>query len=283
VSFSVAQLLSRGGRDAEDRRDAEVLLCHSLGRPRSYLYAWPEAEVPAAVAEVFLALLQRRQAGEPVAYLLGEREFWSLPLRVTADTLIPRPETETLVARALALALPAAARVLDLGTGCGAIALALACERPRWSVTGCDISAAALAVARGNGARLGLERVQWLQGDWLSPVAGARFDLVVANPPYLAADDPHLGQGDLRFEPRSALVADGGAFADYERIIAAAPAHLNENAWLLFEHGMEQGAGLRERLAGAGFASIDTWQDDGGRDRVSGGQWMGAQGQGGSC
>lgn len=276
MSHSVAQLLSLGGRDEEQLRDAQVLLCHVLHKPRSYLYAWPEAEVPKESAQQFKSLLQRRQSGEPVAYLLGEREFWSLTLRVSPATLIPRHETEVLVECALALPLPSQAQVLDLGTGSGAVALALASERPHWSVSACDASAAALDVAQENATRLGFSKLRWLLGDWFDAVPGERFDLLVSNPPYLAADDPHLAQGDLRFEPRSALVADEDAFSDFQRIVDVAPQHLNDNGWLLFEHGLEQGGELRARLAEAGFDKIDTWQDHGGRDRVSGGRWSGA-------
>lgn len=269
---SVAQLLAQA-RDLpgdEARREAEILLGHHLGRPRSYLYAWPDAPVDAATAAGFRAALAARRRGVPLAYLLGEREFWSLPLRVGEAVLIPRADTERLVERALQLPLPAAARVIDLGTGSGAVALALASERRAWDVAAVEESAAALAVAWDNGDRLGLP-VRWLQGDWFAPVAGERFDLVVANPPYLDGDDPHLARGDLRFEPRRALVASGGALAAIEAIVSAAPRRLRPGGWLLLEHGCEQGAAVRARLRAAGFGDVSTSRDLAGRERVSGG------------
>jgi release factor glutamine methyltransferase len=267
----VAELLAEAGTlpGEEARREAEILLCHVLDRPRSYLFAWPEAEVDAASAERFRAGLRARREGRPLAYLLGRREFWSLTLAVNEATLIPRADTELLVERALALELPRGARVVDLGTGSGAIALALARERPAWQVTGVDVSAAALAVARANGEALGLARVRWLCGSWFAPVAGERFDLVVSNPPYVAPGDPHLARGDLRFEPRSALVADGDGFACLEAIIGAAPAHLVPGGWLAVEHGAAQGEGVRQRLTGAGFAAVASYRDLAGHERAT--------------
>ena len=275
---SVADLLAEAGHlpGDEARREAEILLCHVLDRPRSYLFAWPEAQVDAGAAQRFRAGLAARREGRPLAYLLGRREFWSLPLTVNEATLIPRPDTELLVEQALALELPAQARVLDLGTGSGAIALALASERPAWQVTGVDVSAAALAVARANGEALGLARVDWRCGSWFAPVAGATFDLVVSNPPYVAPGDPHLTRGDLRFEPRTALVADDDGFACFDAIIASAPAHLRPGGALAFEHGAAQGAALRQRLAAAGFAAVASHRDLAGHERVTLGRWPGS-------
>jgi release factor glutamine methyltransferase len=226
---TVRELLRSGDDLPGDsaRRDAEILLGHCLGQSRSWLYTWPEREVPEPQFEHYRQLLARRRDGQPVAYLTGEREFWSLPIKVNQHTLIPRPETETLVSWALELALPAAAQVLDLGTGSGAIALALASERPDWRVTGVDASEEALAVARRNAVDLGLERVCLKSSDWYQEVAGQRFHLLVANPPYVDPVDPHLQQGDVRFEPRSALVAAQAGLADLALLVAGAPARLH--------------------------------------------------------
>lgn len=270
---TVADLLRRAalriGGDSP-RLDAELLLGEVLGQGRTWLFAHAEDRVEAPAQAAYEDLLRRREAGEPVAHLLGRRGFWTLELAVTADTLIPRPETELLVEQALAR-LPAerAARVLDLGTGTGAIALAIASERPRADVTAVDRSAAALAVARGNAQRLGLAGVRFLEGDWFAPVAGERFDLIVGNPPYIADGDPHLGQGDVRFEPRGALVAGADGLDDIRRIAADAREQLLPGGWLLLEHGQEQGAAVREVLAQAGLVEVATVQDLEGRDRVS--------------
>ncbi|CAN0602831.1 unnamed protein product, partial [Ectocarpus sp. 12 AP-2014] len=215
------------------------------------------------------AWLQRRQQGEPVAYLLGKREFWSLPLTVTPATLIPRPETELLIECALELSLPGDARVVDLGTGSGAIALALAHERPHWQVTGVDVSAEALEVARANAESLGLARVDWRLGNWLEPLGTERFSLIVSNPPYVTPDDPHLEMGDLPFEPRSALVAGEDGFADLRLITEAAPDHLVPEGWLMLEHGFEQGEGVRDLLTRAGFEAVRSHRDLSGQERIS--------------
>jgi len=259
-----------GGEDA--RADAELLLAHALARPRSWLYAHGEDLLTDEAARAYAALLGRRIAGEPVAYLLGRREFWSLDLEVGPATLVPRPETELLVELALArLAPDAEARVLDRGTGRGAIALGMASERPHARVTAVDASAPALAIAQRNGARLGLERVRFLRSDWFSAVRDEGFELVLANPPYLADDDPHLREGSLPFEPAVAL-ASGRDGLDALRVICAdAPARLQAGGWLLFEHGLAQGEAARALLAAAGFRQVQTWRDLEGRERVSGG------------
>ncbi len=270
---TVGELLASGADLDSDspRLDVELLLAHALGRTRTWLYTWPENEVAHAERTAFEALLERRRSGEPLAYLTGEREFWSLTLHVDDSTLIPRPETETLVSWALELPLPEGAAVADLGTGSGAIALALAAERPEWRLSAVDRSSAALATARANAARLGLANIQFLESDWFAALQGQRFDAVVANPPYVAAGDPHLQRGDLRFEPRTALVAGEEGLADIRRIAGAAPACLAQGGWLLVEHGAEQGAAVRALLAAAGFSAVATREDLAGLQRVTGG------------
>jgi release factor glutamine methyltransferase len=256
------------------RLDAEVLLAHALNRPRSYLFAWPERTPSRAQQQHFDQLLAARRRGEPVAYLTGRREFWSLPLAVTPATLIPRPETETLVALALETIAPEAdLEIADLGTGSGAIALALASERPRCRLVATDRCAAALEVARRNAMRLQLPDIEFLAGDWCNPLAGRRFDRIVSNPPYVAASDPHLGRGDVRFEPRAALSAGADGLDALRRIVREARAHLKEDGWLLLEHGHTQGTAVRKLLLEAGYASVAVHADPAGRERVATGRW----------
>jgi release factor glutamine methyltransferase len=258
------------GPDA--RADAEILLAHVLSRPRSWLYAHADEAVPAEAASQYASLLRRRAAGEPAAYLTGRREFWSLELEVSPATLVPRPETELLVELALAR-LPAetSPRVIDLGTGSGAIALAIACERPRAHVTAVDASAPALAIAQRNATRLGLERVRFLRSDWFSAVRDERFEMVLANPPYLANEDPHLLEDSLPFEPAMALTSGSDGLDALRAICAGAPAQLQPRGWLLLEHGLAQGESARALLELAGFTQAQTWRDLEGRERVSGG------------
>lgn len=266
---TLAAALARARRRIA-RADAEVLLAHVLGVPRSALIARDTDVLAPEAARGFEDLVRRRAAGEPVAYLRGVKEFWSLALEVNPAVLIPRPETELLVEWALAL-LPetAAADVADLGTGSGALAIAIARERPRARVTATDRSADALAVARRNAQRHA-PRVGFLDGGWWSPLAGRRFDLVVSNPPYVAEGDPHLA--DLGFEPAVALTAGADGLADLRAIIGGAAEHLVPGGWLLLEHGAEQGAAVRALLGQAGFASVETRRDLAGADRASGGQ-----------
>jgi release factor glutamine methyltransferase len=247
-----------------------LLLAHVLQRSHAWLYAHGDDILASADLARYQALLERRVAGEPVAYLTGTRGFWRFDLQVTPDTLIPRAETELLVELALER-LPADRdlEVADLGTGSGAIALALAHERPRAQVFACDASAAALSVARANASALDLGNVAFREGDWFAPLAGERFDLVASNPPYVAEGDPHLGEGDLRFEPVSALSSGNGGLDDIRRIVAAAPAHLLPGGWLLIEHGHDQGDAVRALMQGAGFAEVETRRDLEQRDRVT--------------
>lgn len=247
--------------------DAEVLLCHVLGQSRTYLFTWPERELDAQQQRCFEALLARRENGEPVAHLTGEREFFGRAFRVTADTLIPRPDTETLIDIALTLPVADGARVVDLGTGTGAIGITLALEKPDWQVTLVDLSDAALRVAESNAQQLGAP-VECLQGSWLTPCEGL-FDLIISNPPYIDAEDHHLGEGDVRFEPRSALVAADHGLADLAEIAHQATGKLVDGGWLMLEHGFEQGEAVRTLLADAGFDQVRTGQDLGGNDRVT--------------
>jgi release factor glutamine methyltransferase len=252
-----------------DRLEAELLLAHALGVDRAWFFAHAEDRPDTAGVLRFEALLARRAAGEPIAYILGRRDFWSLPLEVTPATLIPRPETELLVEQALAR-LPERGRVLDLGTGSGAIALAIASERPDAEVVAVDASAAALAVARRNAERLGLGRVALLESDWYAALDARRFDLIVSNPPYIEASDPHLAQGDLRYEPASALASGADGLDDIRRIADGAERYLVEGGWLLLEHGWNQGRAVRDVLTTAGLADAFTVQDLEARDRVTG-------------
>ncbi|WP_425608254.1 peptide chain release factor N(5)-glutamine methyltransferase [Thermomonas flagellata] len=273
---TVAELL-RIQADAIDPVDRRRLLAHALGQSASWLYAHADAIVAAPVAAAYRTLLARRQAGEPVAYLTGRQGFWSLDLEVGPATLIPRPETERLVELALQR-LPADAplALADLGTGSGAIALALACERPRARIVATDASGEALAVARRNAQRLGLGRVEFRQGDWLAPLAGERFDLIASNPPYIERGDPHLAQGDLRFEPPAALASGADGLDALRAIVREAGRHLQPRGWLLLEHGWRQGAAVRALLQAAGFAEVATERDLEQRERVTLGRWPGA-------
>ncbi len=258
------------------RLDVELLLCHLLQQPRSYLFTWPERTLDPAQEARFLTLLARREQGEPIAHILGYRHFWTLELEVSPATLIPRPDTETLVELALSILADGPYRVADLGTGTGAIALALASERPGWEVIGCDRIVAAAALAERNRARLGIENARFLVSDWCQALTGM-FDLILSNPPYIDARDPHLQQGDVRFEPRSALVAADAGLADIRQIAQQARARLKPGGWLLFEHGYDQGAAVRQLLRHLGYDEVTTNQDLGARDRVTSGRWMGAE------
>lgn len=252
--------------------DAEILLAAALARPRSYLYAWPESIPDPAMLARFQTWLGRRASGEPLAYLLGHREFWSLDLAVTPDTLIPRPETELLVELALArLPTDQAVTVADLGTGSGAIALALAQERPLARIIATDCSAAALAVARRNAARLELANVEFCQGDWCAMLGHDRFDLIASNPPYVAIDAPE-GHA-LRFEPLLALFSGPDGLTALRTIIAQAPTHLARGGWLLLEHGAEQGTAVTTLLRQRGFTAVCDELDLAGHSRVSLGRW----------
>lgn len=267
----IASLLSdpRLPDSPSPRLDAELLLAAALGKPRSFLHTWPERVVSGEAAERYASYLERRRQGEPVAYILGHQGFWSLDLEVAPHTLIPRPDTELLVETALALVTLPQARVLDLGTGTGAIALALACERQGWQVTGVDRISEAVALAERNRERLGLGNAAFRESHWFSALGAERYDLIVSNPPYIAAQDPHLAQGDVRFEPSSALVAGADGLDDIRLIVSQAPAHLNAGGSLLLEHGYDQAAAVRELLAREGFEAVESRRDLGGHERIS--------------
>ncbi|MBI5659417.1 MAG: peptide chain release factor N(5)-glutamine methyltransferase [Nitrosomonadales bacterium] len=238
---------------------------HLLGHPDRFLQDFEQPR--------YNELLRRRLAGEPIAYIFGEREFFGLKFKVTPATLIPRPETELLVDLALARIPPREpCRVLDLGAGSGALALSIAHARAGVDVTAVDASQDALEVARENALRLGIGNVRLLSSDWFSGLAGEHFDLIVSNPPYIAATDAHLEQGDLRFEPRTALASGTDGLDDIRRIIAQAKAHLNPGGWLLFEHGYDQAVAVREILREAGFGEVFSARDLAGIERVSGGR-----------
>lgn len=253
-------------RAALPRFEAELLTARALDVPRGTLHAFPERPIVAAQGACLAALVERRRSGEPVAYILGEREFWSLPLRVDARALVPRPETEGVVEAALERA-GTAARMLDLGAGCGAIALALVAERPAATVLGVENDPACLALARENAARLG-SAARFRLSDWYAAITG-EFDVIVSNPPYIAANDPHLTQGDLRFEPRTALVGGPDGLAALRRVVGGAPARLAHRGWLIVEHGCDQGEPTRRLFRDAGFGAVETLKDLAGLPRVT--------------
>lgn len=256
------------------KRDAEILLEHVTGKSRTYLLAFGETLLTAKQEAQLAALLARRKTGEPVAHLVGEREFWSLPLYVSAATLIPRPDTECLVEQALARLPTAACSILDLGTGTGAIALALATERPDCTVTAVDVMPDAVTLAQRNVERLGLGNVTVLQSSWFTALENRLFALIVSNPPYIDEHDPHLAQGDVRFEPLTALVAANEGLADLDHIVTTSRQHLLPGGWLLVEHGWTQGNAVRALFTNAGYREVATCRDYGGNERLTLGQWV---------
>jgi len=251
------------------RRDAEILLEHVTGKARTFILAFGETALTADQHAQLSDLLSRRKAGEPVAHLTGEREFWSLPLYVSAATLIPRPDTECLVEHALARLPATACRILDLGTGTGAIALALASERPDCQVTAVDVMPDAVALALRNVARLGFNNVKIQQSSWFDALVGHQFDMIVSNPPYIDERDPHLSQGDVRFEPLTALVAAEEGLADIAHIVTVSRQYLTAGGWLLIEHGWTQAEAVRALFTQAGYERVETCQDYGGNDRLT--------------
>jgi release factor glutamine methyltransferase len=250
--------------------DLRILLCHALGISRTALITQSERALSADEAARVSALLQRRLDGEPVAYIVGRREFFGLDFETTPAVLIPRPDTELLVELALDR-LPPRGRVLDMGTGSGAIAVAIAHQRPDASVTALDVSEEALAVATRNALRNGAG-VRFLHSDWFGAVAGEQFELIVSNPPYIAAGDRHLSEGDLRFEPGGALTDFADGLSALRTIAAGAPARLAPGSWLLMEHGYDQADAVRGLLSAAGYTEVQSWRDLAGIERVSGGR-----------
>jgi release factor glutamine methyltransferase len=283
VITSVASVLAMGAQRlragtsataaASATLDAGLLLAHTLRTTRVRLMSEAERAVEPVAVGRYRALIERRARGEPLAYLTGIREFWSLPLRVSRAVLVPRPETELLVERALALRAVSEGRVVDLGTGSGAIALALARERPHWRVTATDISREALAVARANAAELQLTGIDFRQGSWFAPLGGARFDLIVSNPPYVAADDAVLENPALAHEPRLALTPGVDALRCLREIARDAPQHLAPGGWLLLEHGADQGVAVRQELVLAGCRSVRSHRDLAGHERITEGRY----------
>lgn len=253
-----------------DPVDQRILVCHALGITRTALITQSERVLSDEEAARITQLLQRRENGEPVAYIVGSREFYGLQFETTPAVLIPRPDTELLVELALER-LPPRARVVDLGTGSGAIAVALAHTRPDASVTALDVSHEALAVAARNAQRNGAQ-VRFLHSDWFSAVAGERFDLIVSNPPYIADGDRHLSEGDLRFEPSGALTDFADGLSALRKLIDGAPLHAAPPSWLLMEHGYDQAQAVRALLAEAGYSEVQSWRDLAGIERVSGGR-----------
>jgi release factor glutamine methyltransferase len=249
--------------------DAELLLAHAFGTSRARLRSHPEEMADVAKAKRYAQLIERRAAGEPLAYIIGRKDFWSLRLAVTPAVLVPRPETELLVERALTLRLEEFGRVVDLGTGSGAIALALASERPGWQVAATDVSDEALAIARANAETLDLQHVQFLRGSWFEPLAGRTFDLILSNPPYVASADPALKDPALQREPQIALTPGADAMACLREIIDSAPDYLERDGWLLLEHGADQAEEVTRELVARGLRHVRSHRDLAGHERMT--------------
>ncbi|WP_336220773.1 peptide chain release factor N(5)-glutamine methyltransferase [Citrobacter amalonaticus] len=266
----LGEAISQLQESESPRRDAEILLEHVTGKPRTYILAFGETALSEAQQAQLATLLSRRKQGEPIAHLTGVREFWSLSLFVSAATLIPRPDTECLVEQALARLPSEPCRILDLGTGTGAIALALASERPDCEVTAVDRMPDAVELARRNAAHLAIKNVRILQSDWFSALSGPPpFTMIVSNPPYIDEQDSHLSQGDVRFEPLSALVAGDNGMADIAHIIEQSRERLEAGGFLLLEHGWQQGKAVRDAFTRAGYQNVETCRDYGGNERIT--------------
>lgn len=274
MSESIQQILKQATQQLTTvsesaRLDAEVLLADVLNKNRSYFRAFSEQTIDPEQYQQFQNLLKQRSEGHPIAHILGRREFWSLDLEVNQHTLIPRPDTETLIEFVLQHFPQDHLKIADLGTGSGAIALALASEKPHWQITATDQSSEALAVAQRNATRLGLDNICFKCGDWYQPLAVTDFDLIISNPPYIAADDRHLKQGDVRFEPITALASGKDGLDDIRLLIHQAKHHLDTHGWLILEHGFDQKAAIYQLLSNAGFEQINQIDDYAGNPRLS--------------
>lgn len=271
LSLATAQLAAASN---SARLDAEILLAHVLMKTRTFLYTYPDEHLTKAQWQSYLQLITQRAAGVPIAYITGSKEFWSLPLKVCADTLIPRPETELLVELTLTMLHDkTTAQILELGTGSGAIALACAFEKPLWQIIACDCSVAALQIAEENAARLEITNVYFYHSDWFENISEKqKFDAIVTNPPYVAANDPHLLKGDVRFEPRLALIGGDDGLAAINFIIQHSLARLHPKGLLLIEHGFDQKSAVESMLNEYGYKDIHCWKDWQGNDRISGGR-----------
>ena len=274
-NLTIGALLEQGIHRLRHTLDAEILLAHALSKTRTQLKTHPETVAGPERAQRYMELLERRIAGEPIAYILGYRDFWTLTLAVSPAVLVPRPETELLVERALALGPSGTARVADLGTGSGAIALALASERPAWAVVATDLSEDALGTARANASMLGLDRVELLKGHWFRPLAGRRFDLVASNPPYVAEGDAALQDAALKHEPQIALVAGSDGMASLREIVHSAPDYLERRGWLVLEHGSDQAERVARELVARGFSNVRSHRDLASHERITEAQWPG--------
>lgn len=269
------QAVSALASSESPKRDAEILLQHVTGKARTYILAFDETPLSVSQLDTLAGLLARRANGEPVAHLVGTREFWSLPLFVSPVTLIPRPDTECLVEQALTRLPSTPCQILDLGTGTGAVALALASERPDCQLTAVDFIADAVVLAKRNAANLGIANITIVQSDWFSALSGQRFAMIVSNPPYIDEQDEHLALGDVRFEPKTALVAAEQGLADLAHIITFGRQYLETGGFMLLEHGWKQGAAVRELFHAAGYQYAETCRDYGNNDRLTLAQWPG--------
>lgn len=273
LSWGTAALTSALPENDASALDARVLLASALQRTVTYLYTWPDKAIDSTELHRYQRYIEQREQGTPIAYITGQRDFWSLSLKVSPATLIPRPDTETLVEQALLRLSPSPATICDLGTGTGAVALAIASERPDCQVVAVDLVAEAVELATTNARTNNLTNVTVLQSSWFANIQGRQFDMIVSNPPYVESLSPYLKQGDVRFEPTSALTAGSDGLDDIQYIVRHAGHYLTAQGWLLLEHGYTQGPAVRTLLHEAGFNQVSTISDLSGQPRITGGQW----------